>query len=374
MEVSLERCLLRDSGALQCLLLQGTRDGEETGRSVVLKDLGQLWCVPLVNIHIRSREYVGRALVAVVKELPVPGVNLIIGNDLAGGRVGTSPVVSEKPVDQEEMQVVEETDDLFPVCAVTRAQARKAEAAEDIPELGVAHLFEPALETGGGQTDLGDHVDLGGLQRRDPELQPLFQIAEGERESSTKFFLEGGILKREWQPRDCTPEDVEWKKISQIILSKPCRKEVLALAHDSRLAGHLGVRKTLQKIWSTFYWPGTKRDVADYCRTCHTCQLVSKPNARPDKAPLVPLPVFDTPFDRVMIDVVGPLPRTAAGNMYMFTLMDLATRYPEAIPVRSTKGKSILRELTIFSHALGYRRKSSLIRGPISCLGSSRRP
>lgn len=347
---SKEVTVLRDSGALQSLLLHGSIEGEETGRSVVLKDLGRLWCVPLVRIHIQSREYVGRALVAVVKELPVPGVDLIIGNDLAGGRVGTSPVVTERPVDQEEMQVVEEADDLFPVCAVTRAQTRKREAAGDVPEMGMARLFEPAR---GEQAELGDQVALGELQRRDPELQPLFQIAEGERESTTRFFLEDGILKREWQPRDCTPEDVEWRKISQVVLPKQCRRETLSLAHDSRLAGHLGVRKTLQKIWSTFYWPGMKKDVANYCRTCHTCQLVGKPNARPDKAPLVPLPVFDAPFDRVMIDVVGPLPRTAAGNMYIFTLMDLATRYPEAVPVRSIKSKIILRELTTFFTRFG---------------------
>lgn len=193
----------------------------------MLKDLGQLWCVPLVKIHIRSQEYVGRALVAVVKELPVPGVDLIIGNDLAGGRVETSPVVTERPVDQEEMQIVEEADDLFPVCAVTRAQARKMETAEEAPEMGMARLFEPAR---GEQAELSDQVALGELQRRDPELQPLFQIADGERESSTRFFLEGGILMREWQSRDCTPDDVEWRKISQVIFPKQCRREALFLA------------------------------------------------------------------------------------------------------------------------------------------------
>ena len=47
-----------------------------------------------------------------------------------------------------------------------------------------------------------------------------------------------------------------------------------------------------------------------------------------------PLPAMEEPFQGVAVDIVGPLRRTKKGNRYILTLMDFATRYPEAIPLR----------------------------------------
>ena len=48
------------------------------------------------------------------------------------------------------------------------------------------------------------------------------------------------------------------------------------------------------------------------------------------------LPVVGTPFERVEIDIVGPLdPSTASGNQFILVIVDHATRYPEAIPLRT---------------------------------------
>jgi hypothetical protein len=33
-------------------------------------------------------------------------------------------------------------------------------------------------------------------------------------------------------------------------------------------AGHLGVEKTLEKVKESFYWPGMKDYIQDYCRQC----------------------------------------------------------------------------------------------------------
>ena len=44
------------------------------------------------------------------------------------------------------------------------------------------------------------------------------------------------------------------------------------------------------------------------------------------------MPLIDTPFRRVAVDLVGPIqPITERGNRYILTLVDYATRYPEAI-------------------------------------------
>ena len=56
-----------------------------------------------------------------------------------------------------------------------------------------------------------------------------------------------------------------------------------------------------------------------------------------DKKPatLFPLPVILEPFEKVAIDIVGPLPTTAAGNRFILTVIDLGSLYPEAIALPS---------------------------------------
>lgn len=63
-----------------------------------------------------------------------------------------------------------------------------------------------------------------------------------------------------------------------------------------------------------------------------------------NKAPLQPLPVME-PFWRVAVDIVGPLQRTKHGNKYILTIMDYATRYPEAIPLRRTDAATVAEAL-----------------------------
>ena len=41
------------------------------------------------------------------------------------------------------------------------------------------------------------------------------------------------------------------------------------------------------------------------------------------------------PFERIAMDIVGPLPRNWRGNQYILVVQDYATRYPEAIPLCS---------------------------------------
>ena len=59
--------------------------------------------------------------------------------------------------------------------------------------------------------------------------------------------------------------------------------------------------------------------------------MVGKPNQTIPKAQLQPIPAFDEPFSGILIDCVGPLPRTKSGNEYLLTIMCTSTRFPEAV-------------------------------------------
>ena len=58
--------------------------------------------------------------------------------------------------------------------------------------------------------------------------------------------------------------------------------------------------------------------------------------------PLHPIPTFDEPFSHIIIDCLGPLPKTKSQNEYLLTVMCSSTRFPGAIPLSSIKRKQYL--------------------------------
>lgn len=100
----------------------------------------------------------------------------------------------------------------------------------------------------------------------------------------------------------------------QTVIPQQCKKQLLKMAQGIPLAGHLGVRKTVQRLRSHFYWPCMTADVAQYIRACHPCQVTGNPNQAIPVSPLLPIPPLQPPFGRIIIDTVGPLPKTSAGH------------------------------------------------------------
>lgn len=105
-----------------------------------------------------------------------------------------------------------------------------------------------------------------------------------------------------------------------------------------------------------FFWPGLKREVSRYIKGCHTCHITGKPNQKIPVAPLQPIPAVSKPFEHLLVDCVGPLPRSRAGHCYLLTVMCLSTRYPAAYPLRSITTRSVLRSLTDFMSIFGIPR------------------
>ena len=62
------------------------------------------------------------------------------------------------------------------------------------------------------------------------------------------------------------------------------------------------------------------------------------------QAEMIPVPLIDRPFERIAMDVIGPLPRTRSGHKYILTICDYATRYPEAIALSSTEAEKVAKE------------------------------
>uniref|UniRef100_A0A8C5MWQ3 Gypsy retrotransposon integrase-like protein 1 n=1 Tax=Leptobrachium leishanense TaxID=445787 RepID=A0A8C5MWQ3_9ANUR len=149
---------------------------------------------------------------------------------------------------------------------------------------------------------------------------------------------EGGLLYRYNEGRGAkTPRGPH----KQLIVPQKHRLGLLRLAHDIPLAGHLGTSKTTKLLSRSFFWPRFHANVREYCRTCEVCQKMGKTGDHP-KAPLQPLPIIGEPFSRIAVDIIGPLARpSATGKKYILTVVDYATRYPEAIPLANTQADTI---------------------------------
>ena len=83
---------------------------------------------------------------------------------------------------------------------------------------------------------------------------------------------------------------------------------------------------------------------------------MGKPNCKHPLAPLKPIPAVDEPFSQVVIDCVGPLPKTRAGNQYLLKIMCLSTHFPEAVPLRNIKAPNIVEALLKFFTFVGLPR------------------
>jgi len=191
--------------------------------------------------------------------------------------------------------------------------------------------------------------DIRQWQATDPALTKAWDEA-GEVGSDVRvgfYYEDGRLLYRKWRPEGSAEGDI--RACLQLVLPQQCQQAVLHLAHDVPMAGHMGIIKTKDHLLQWYYWLGIFTDVSNYCKTCEVCQ---KSNSKsPPRAKMVSMPVTEQPFQRIAMDVVGPLPRTQRGNRFILTICDYATHYPEAIPLPSVEATRVARELVnLFSH------------------------
>lgn len=329
--------LLRDMGAAQSIIHKSALPGIETkytGEKVLVKDLTSKISYKLANIFLSSDFVSGEVKIAVTDQVfPIEGVNLILGHDLAGKLVYPTINVVTKPLPYSPTKELDQKQPhIFPVCAVTRSQKLNREASlvkgDPVDNLISQDITRSKLIV---------------AQNEDPSLAKCRHAASDSLadQKVPGFYYHDGLLMRVFRPPELRALDT-WAEVHQVLIPLSVRESVVKLAHDG-LAGHMGIQKTYKKVLQNFYWPGMKKDIALFIKSCHVCQVGGKPNQIIPRAPLQPIRVISDPFERIVIDCVGPLPKTKKGNRYLFTIMDTATRYPEVYPLKNISANSIVK-------------------------------
>ena len=118
------------------------------------------------------------------------------------------------------------------------------------------------------------NTDLRKAQLEDPCLDSIIRLKEKNKERPpwervslesptfkrywaqwSMLVMKDGVLYRNWESE--RGDEITWK----LVLPESLRHEVLKQLHDGPTAGHLGVKKTMERVKARFYWCGLHKDV-----------------------------------------------------------------------------------------------------------------
>ena len=136
----------------------------------------------------------------------------------------------------------------------------------------------------------------------------------------------------------CTCTTKELLRIPKALI-----QETLWYHHGLPITGHLGRDRTLELIRRHYWWPNMAIHVKKWIRACKPCCRRKTP--KPNCAGLFGTTQVGEPFRKVAADHVVGLPTTLLGNRYLYTMMDVFTRFPQASPVPDLTAETAARAL-----------------------------
>ena len=121
------------------------------------------------------------------------------------------------------------------------------------------------------------------------------------------------------------------------------RFKIVALRHDTRLASHRGIEKTMELVARDFYWAGMLRTIQQYVSSCALCAQIKRPTHSPYGV-LRPLPTPEGPWKSISMDFIGPLP-LSSGYSAILVVVDRFTKFVHCIPCANSINSAELASL-----------------------------
>ncbi|UYV71980.1 K02A2.6-like, partial [Cordylochernes scorpioides] len=113
-----------------------------------------------------------------------------------------------------------------------------------------------------------------------------------------------------------------------LIVPKNKQKELLENMHDHPTSGHMGIKRTYNRLKSKYFWPSMLKTVEEYVFSCPGCQFRKTPSQLPQGL-LQPIPPASRPFEKMGIDLMGRFPKSGRGNSWILVCTDYYSRYIE---------------------------------------------
>lgn len=121
---------------------------------------------------------------------------------------------------------------------------------------------------------------------------------------------------------------------TRIIIPKALQAKCLQLAYE----GHLGIVGTKQMLRNKVWWPNMDKNVENYVKSCHACQITGQ-FSHPE--PLEPTKLPTGPWQYLAIDLLGPLP----SGHFVFVVIDYFSRYYEIDITKDTSSEKMIDSL-----------------------------
>ena len=283
--------------------------------------------LPTAHAHIDTPFFKGNVIALVVSS---PVADIILGN-IIGINDSTA---NENNVGRHEREPDSSGEQKF-VNVITRAQKKLDENINNRDththsQLEKSHDSEINLDSLGKLDKHTFRIE----QECDRSLDLLREKAARE----DSYYFKEGLLYRQAKKDNGT---------DQLVVPCSLRELIMKCCHDIPIAGHMGIGATKKRVCSRFSWPGVMQDIIRFVKSCITCQ---KHCNKLPRLPVQQADIVDRPFDKVAIDIVGPLTVTDNKCRYILTLIDTATRWPEAVPLREIRTTDVASALfNIFS-------------------------
>nr|GFB43830.1 putative reverse transcriptase domain-containing protein [Tanacetum cinerariifolium] len=103
------------------------------------------------------------------------------------------------------------------------------------------------------------------------------------------------------------------------------RKLIMDEAHTSRYSVHPGADKMYYDLRDLYWWPGMKRDIAEYVSKCLTCSKIKAEHQKPSvllQQPEIP----EWKWEKITMDLVTKLPKSSSGHDAIWVVVDRLTK------------------------------------------------
>lgn len=160
------------------------------------------------------------------------------------------------------------------------------------------------------------------------------------KDTNTKIFIEKltneiGKNKNYTGPRLCILKNVER------VDDKDDRRVILNDFHLLPTSGHAGIRRMFNNIKKYYFWPKLEKDVIDFVKKCPKCQ--KQKYTVVVKEPLVVTSTAHSTFEKIFLDIVGPVDRDYYNYNYILTMQCELSKYVCAFPLVTKTSEEVAR-------------------------------
>ena len=179
--------------------------------------------------------------------------------------------------------------------------------------------------------------ELRDQQRNDSRLSTIYNNLKDD--TASPFLLDNYYLCQDVLYQVNLQNRAE---LGRICIPKQLVDKAIELVHVNQGA-HEGIRRTIHRASMHFTWPSMVSDIKAHIDGCRICKTL-KPSHIP-RVLLRAFPEVTAPFQRVCMDLIGPLPRTKSNKTFILVMVDVFTHYTELCAINNKSAPAVAKAI-----------------------------